>query len=147
MTKGKTQKDYDEKWIKQNREHKRYLSYRSTARTFIRNHAKLNDINNLKELIKNREELIMNSIINEIRKNYLVDGETERYATLFESRESVVEEMDDETFEEKFNESVDNVQYPIITFDNANAVDGVLFQSSDDEEYILDTAANYFDKK
>lgn len=57
MTK-KSQQDYDREWIEKNRKHKRYLSYRSTARTFIRNHATMDDITELKKLIKERENTL-----------------------------------------------------------------------------------------
>jgi len=89
----------------------------------------------------------MKNIINEIRKNYKVDGETERYATLFNSKEEVVDEMDAEIFEEKFDKTVDEVNYPIITFDFSGSSDGWLFEAGEDEEYILDTANDYFEKK
>jgi len=60
MTK-KAQQDYDKKWIESNREHKRYLSYRSSARTFIRNHATSEDIENLEELLKKRKKILENT--------------------------------------------------------------------------------------
>lgn len=44
----------DKKWIEQNKEHRRYLSYRGTARTFIRNHATAEDLEELENLIKER---------------------------------------------------------------------------------------------
>jgi len=54
-----TKKEYDQqaynrKWAKDNKEHKRFLSYRSTARTFIRNYAKKEDLEELSELIQNK---------------------------------------------------------------------------------------------
>lgn len=44
----------DKKWREQNKEHRRYLSYRGTARTFIRNHATFEDLEELENLIKER---------------------------------------------------------------------------------------------
>ena len=52
----KKQQEYNKRWAEKNREHKRYLSYRSTARTFIRKYAKLKDLQELKELIKEKEK-------------------------------------------------------------------------------------------
>lgn len=46
------QKRYDQK----NREKRTYLSQRSTARSFIRNKATLEDLNELEQLIKERRE-------------------------------------------------------------------------------------------
>lgn len=49
-------KEADKKWIEKNKEHKKHLSYRSTARSFIRNYANLEDIKELKNIIEIREE-------------------------------------------------------------------------------------------
>lgn len=54
----KKQQEYNRRWAEQNKEHKRYLSYRSTARTFIRNYAKEEDLEELKELIENKEKTL-----------------------------------------------------------------------------------------
>lgn len=45
----------DKKWIEKNKEHRRYLSARGAARSFIRNRAILEDLEELKELIEERE--------------------------------------------------------------------------------------------
>lgn len=45
------------KWNKNNREHRNYLSKRSSARSFIRNHATESDLNELEELIKEKKEV------------------------------------------------------------------------------------------
>ncbi|MDO4778500.1 MAG: hypothetical protein Q4A42_02975 [Tissierellia bacterium] len=49
-------KEADKKWIEKNKEHKKYLSYRSTARSFIRNKATLEDLEELEDMIKTRKE-------------------------------------------------------------------------------------------
>ncbi|NFD76027.1 hypothetical protein FC826_07220 [Clostridium botulinum] len=49
------QKVADKKWIEKNREHATYLRNRSSARSFIRNKATQDDLEELKELIKERE--------------------------------------------------------------------------------------------
>jgi len=54
MEDKKTQQDYDKKWIDKNREHKRYLSARSSARSFIRNHATMEDLEELEKMIKEK---------------------------------------------------------------------------------------------
>lgn len=46
----------DKKWIEKNKEHRRYLSARGGARSFIRNRATLEDLEELEELIKARRE-------------------------------------------------------------------------------------------
>ena len=50
----KRQQEYNRRWAEKNREHKRYLSYRSTARTFIRKYAKKEDLKELKEMIEKK---------------------------------------------------------------------------------------------
>ncbi|TLQ09251.1 hypothetical protein FEZ48_02080 [Marinilactibacillus psychrotolerans] len=52
------QKKAQDNYAKKNREHRNYLSYRTTARSFIRNKATKDDLEELKELIKTREEEI-----------------------------------------------------------------------------------------
>lgn len=44
------------KWNENNREHRNYLSKRSSARSFIRKHATMDDLNELEELIKEKKE-------------------------------------------------------------------------------------------
>ena len=50
------QQIYNKRWAEKNKERKRYLSYRTTTRTFIRKYAKEEDLKELKELIKEREK-------------------------------------------------------------------------------------------
>ncbi len=47
------------KWNKNNREHRNYLSKRSSARSFIRNHASSSDLKELEELIAERRNRLM----------------------------------------------------------------------------------------
>nr|UVY11747.1 MAG: hypothetical protein [Bacteriophage sp.]UVY36229.1 MAG: hypothetical protein [Bacteriophage sp.]UVY58630.1 MAG: hypothetical protein [Bacteriophage sp.]UWG77413.1 MAG: hypothetical protein [Bacteriophage sp.] len=47
------------KWNEQNREHRNYLSKRSSARSFIRNHASSSDLKELEELITERRNRLM----------------------------------------------------------------------------------------
>lgn len=47
------------KWNKNNREHRNYLSKRSSARSFIRNHATDLDLDELEELIAERRDVLM----------------------------------------------------------------------------------------
>ena len=46
------------KWNENNREHRNYLSKRSSARSFIRNHATMDDLNELEEIIKEKKEAL-----------------------------------------------------------------------------------------
>ncbi len=49
-------KEADRRYREKNKEHRRYLSARSQARSFIRNYSKLDDLKELEELIKERKE-------------------------------------------------------------------------------------------
>lgn len=48
----------DKKWTERNKEHKGYLKYRLKAHTFIKNKATLEDLEELKQLIKERESML-----------------------------------------------------------------------------------------
>ncbi|MED1441832.1 hypothetical protein P4U24_08465 [Aeribacillus composti] len=56
----KKQTEANKKW-QQKKEYAKYLSNRSKARSFIRRQATLNDLEELKQLIKEREELLKSS--------------------------------------------------------------------------------------
>lgn len=47
--------EYNRRWAEKNKERKRYLSFRATAKTFIRHYAEPEDLRDLKELIKEKE--------------------------------------------------------------------------------------------
>ena len=49
----------NKKWNEKNREHRNYLTKRSTTRGFIRNHATQEDLLELQELIQERFERIL----------------------------------------------------------------------------------------
>lgn len=51
MRKAKYNPEADRRWIEKNKEHRRYLSARSTARSFIRNRATQEDLLELKDEI------------------------------------------------------------------------------------------------
>ena len=60
MTKELTpQQKANKKWNEKNREHRNYLTKRSTSRGFIRNHATKDDLLELQELIQERFEKIL----------------------------------------------------------------------------------------
>ena len=60
MTKELTpQQRANKKWNAKNREHRNYLTKRSTSRGFIRNHATKDDLLELQELIQERFERIL----------------------------------------------------------------------------------------
>ena len=62
MTKELTpQQKANKKWNARNREHRNYLTKRSTSRGFIRNHATQEDLLELQELIQERFERILKS--------------------------------------------------------------------------------------
>lgn len=56
------QTEANKKWQQKNKEYSNYLKSRSTARGFIKNKATLEDLEELKELIKAREENLNNNI-------------------------------------------------------------------------------------
>ena len=57
MTKELTpQQRANKRWNERNREHRNYLTKRSTSRGFIRNHATQEDLLELQELIQERFE-------------------------------------------------------------------------------------------
>lgn len=56
------------KWNKNNREHRNYLSKRSSARSFIRNHASSSDLKELEELIAERRDALMTDLEREIKQ-------------------------------------------------------------------------------
>ena len=49
----------NKRWNERNREHRNYLTKRSTSRGFIRNHATKDDLLELQELIQERFERIL----------------------------------------------------------------------------------------
>ena len=53
------QQKANKKWNARNREHRNYLTKRSTSRGFIRNHATKDDLLELQELIQERFEKIL----------------------------------------------------------------------------------------
>ena len=60
MTKELTpQQRASKRWNERNREHRNYLTKRSTSRGFIRNHATKDDLLELQELIQERFEKIL----------------------------------------------------------------------------------------
>ncbi len=46
----------DKRWVKKNKEHRSYLSSRSSARSFIRNKATIEDLEELEVLIEERRK-------------------------------------------------------------------------------------------
>lgn len=50
------QNEYNQRWNDKNREHRRYLSYKGTSKTFIRNYATAEDLDQLENLIKEKRE-------------------------------------------------------------------------------------------
>lgn len=56
MTDKNSQTEANKRWQEKNKEHSKYLKYRSTARSFIRKLATKDDLNELKKLISGREK-------------------------------------------------------------------------------------------
>ncbi|KRQ85785.1 hypothetical protein ABG79_02440 [Caloramator mitchellensis] len=58
MLEKSKQTEANKKWQEKNKEYAAYLKYRSTTRSFIKNRATIEDLQEFKELIKEREELL-----------------------------------------------------------------------------------------
>lgn len=56
MTETSKQTEANKKWQEKNREHARYLRNRSTSRSFIKNQATIEDIEELESLIEQRKK-------------------------------------------------------------------------------------------
>lgn len=79
------------KWNKNNREHRNYLSKRSSARSFIRNHATMDDLNELEEIIKEKKEELemitekqLQKSLEENFENFKEDMTFEEYADMLD---------------------------------------------------------------
>ena len=55
---SEAQRNADKRWREKNREHANYLKNRTSARCFIRNKATLEDIEELRELLRLRAEVL-----------------------------------------------------------------------------------------
>ena len=63
----KAQTEANKKWQEKNREHARYLRNRSTARNFIKKQAKIEDIEEIEELIKTRKNELCEINLDDIK--------------------------------------------------------------------------------
>lgn len=102
------------KWNEQNREHRNYLSKRSSARSFIRNHATVDDLNELEELIKEKKEVSKMITEKQLQKalednfeNFKDDMAFEEYADMLDFW---VDKDGDILVEERGMEPVDGVK-------------------------------------
>lgn len=102
------------KWNEQNREHRNYLSKRSSARSFIRNHATGSDLNELEELIAERRDALMTVTEKQLLKaleenfeNFKEDMTFEEYA---DRLDFWVDKDGDILVEERGMEPVDGVR-------------------------------------
>ncbi|MCS4488392.1 hypothetical protein [Streptococcus sciuri] len=59
MAVADAQKRATKKWNEKNREHRNYMTKRSTARGFIRNNATLADLEELEGLIKEKRKALL----------------------------------------------------------------------------------------
>ena len=102
------------KWNKNNREHRNYLSKRSSARSFIRNHATMDDLNELEEIIKEKKEELemitekqLQKSLEENFENLKEDMTFEEYADMLDFW---VDKDGDILVEERGMEPVDGVK-------------------------------------
>lgn len=96
----------------------------------------------------------MQKLVNEIRRNYKVDGENERYIEIYNSVDEILNQMDKEGFEGMFLESyvqktndINELSFPVVTFDASGVADGEVYESDEDKEDILEAAREYFERK
>ncbi|MGM0240224.1 hypothetical protein [Enterococcus sp. AZ103] len=59
MTEKNSQTEANKRWQEKNKKHASYLSDRSRSRSFIKNKATLEDLDELKSLIIERERVLM----------------------------------------------------------------------------------------
>lgn len=102
------------KWNENNREHRNYLSKRSSARSFIRNHATMDDLNELEEIIKEKKEALEMITEKQLQKalednfeNFKDDMTFEEYADMLDFW---VDKDGDILVEERGMEPVDGVR-------------------------------------
>ena len=86
--------DADKKWAEKNRDHRNFLSKRSTARSFIRNDADKEDLEELKDMIEERVEKETVYIVTSYRENARVQDEWVKYEGF--DREKAIEIYKDE---------------------------------------------------
>lgn len=100
--------------------------------------------------IKLEENVKMKNIFNTISNNYKIEGEDGKHAQMFVSKEEILEESDQEIFEEKFlshdipTKTMDDLQFPIITFDESGSDGGRVFEADATREEVLSEAIDYF---
>lgn len=58
MNDSNKQTEANKRWQEKNREHSKYLRNRSTSRSFIRNQATIEDLNELEQLIAERRNVL-----------------------------------------------------------------------------------------
>lgn len=83
----KAQMAYDQR----NRNRRNYLKGRTSARSFIRTKATIDDLNELKEMIKNKEEEIMNYVaeLKELEKQAAYS--TFPHVTIYKNKEELLQ--------------------------------------------------------
>lgn len=62
MNEKNNQTEANKKWQEKNREHARYLRNRSTTRSFLRNQATLEDIQEMESLISDRKRNLLSDV-------------------------------------------------------------------------------------
>lgn len=95
----------------------------------------------------------MKMVEEKLREDFYVDGEYKEFLEVFMNKASILENMDRDIFETKFSgkigqtSNIDELQYPVMTFDRSSDADGYLFDKNTTYEEIYSTAIDYFKKK
>ena len=92
----------------------------------------------------------MENVFNKLNEKYLVNGENEKYATLYISLEDIenVEMIEEDilsTYKHKEHDA-SKLNYPIIVFDDAGATGGLVFEAYESDE-VLQAAEQYFEER
>lgn len=90
-------------------------------------------------------DIKMRAIMNTLKNNYKVNGEDQRYATMYANVDEIIEEFGDiERFEELHDIKANELHYPIITFDRSGESIDYKFGTDATREDILEVANDYF---
>lgn len=95
----------------------------------------------------------MQNIVDKIREDFYVDGEYQEYIEIYTNKQDLLDNIDREIFENKFSgkigqtSNIDELQYPVMSFDRSSDADGYLFDKNTTYEEIYSVAKDYFKKK
>lgn len=120
----------NQKWDEANKERKKYLSKRSTARAFIRDRIKGEDFEEFKNLIKQKELEIMYLVnIELVKGDYIVEVTLDHQIAKVDTREDAIKAIEDD----KDNYSLEEADTLIYS------IKAVTEEEYENDDYNLDT--------